>query len=75
MTKLVTGPTKFTTTARVSTASLSRGSVVYATGTALRRKSTLIVTLHSVRDQLKAGRYTLTLIDGHRHEHETVTIA
>ncbi|MGD0272343.1 MAG: FG-GAP-like repeat-containing protein [Gaiellaceae bacterium] len=56
-TKLVSGTVKFTTASVVMRASLSRGGVLYATGTA-SRKSGLV--LRSLRRVL-AGRYTLTL--------------
>jgi hypothetical protein len=62
-TKLVSGTVKFTTASAVRRASLSRGGVLYATGTVTKKG----LKLHALR-RVRAGRYTLTLRyhQGHR---------
>jgi hypothetical protein len=57
--KLVSGPVK-TASGRAARARLSRGTVVYATGTAVRRGSRTQLVLQPVR-RLRPGRYTLRL--------------
>jgi hypothetical protein len=74
-TKLVTGPVTFSATARASSASLSRGRALYATGTARRNGTKLVLTLLTARRRLTQGRYTLTLSHGRKHQRETITIA
>jgi len=70
-TKLVSGVVKFTTTFKAAT--LSRGRVVYATGSGERTGKTTKLTLRALR-RLTPGRYTLTLGSrGHRAV-EAVTI-
>jgi hypothetical protein len=72
-TRLTSSPVKFTTTGVATTAVLSRGGVVYATGTATRsgNQTRLLLT---PRRRLVKGRYTLMLTRRHRHQRETVTI-
>jgi len=72
-TRLTSAPVKFTTTGVATTAVLSRGGVVYATGTATRsgNRTRLLLT---PRRRLVEGRYTLTLTRRHEHQRETVTI-
>jgi hypothetical protein len=65
--KLVTGPITFTATA--SRATLSRGRVIYATGTATASR----LRLHS-RRALPPGHYTLTLTSHHKTTRQTITI-
>lgn len=66
-TKLISGPITFTATA--SKAALSRGRVIYATGTATG--SRLRLQLHR---RLRPGRYTLTLTSHHQTTRQTITI-
>jgi hypothetical protein len=72
-TRLTSSPVKFTTTGVATAAVLSRGGVVYATGTATRsgNQTRLLLT---PRRRLVKGRYTLTLARRHMHRRETVTI-
>ena len=72
-TKLTSAPVTFTTTASVA-AVLSRGGVVYATGSAERSgvNAKLLLTL---RRPLGNGRYTLTLTRDGRRSRETIAIA
>lgn len=57
-TKLVTGTVKFTTALKAAT--LSRGRVLYATGSGQRTGRTTTLTMRPLR-RLTAGRYTLRL--------------
>ncbi len=73
-TKLTSSPVTFTTTRGLAAAVLSRGDVVYATGSAIRlgtRSQLLLRPLHAI----SAGRYLLTLTHGREHQRETITIA
>jgi len=54
--KLVSGAVKITTTSAVRRASLTRGGVLYATGTVTKKG----LRLHALR-RVRAGRYTLTI--------------
>ena len=67
-TKLVSGVVKFTTSAATA-ATLSRGRVVYATGSAVRSGQTTKLMLRPLR-HLKPGRYTLKL--GARAHHQVI---
>lgn len=73
MTKLVTSPIKFTTVGSATAAVLSRGKVVYATGSVLGTgtKTKLLLT---PRHNIAKGTYTLTLTHRHRRQREIVTI-
>jgi hypothetical protein len=64
--RLVSGTVKFTTTSVVRRASLSRGGVLYATGTVTKKG----LKLHALR-RVRSGRYTLTL--RYRQGHMNVT--
>ncbi len=66
-TKLVSSPVKFTTSAAKAT--LSRGRVIYATGTASASRLRL-----QTRRALRPGRYTLTLTSHHKTTRQTITI-
>lgn len=71
--KLTSKPVKFTTARDLSSAVLSRGDVVYATGSASRvgkSMKLLLTPLRTIRD----GRYTLKLARGRARERETITI-
>lgn len=73
-TKLTTSPIKFTTAGNFIAAVLSRGHVVYATGSATRagkRTKLLLAPLHKIRK----GSYTLTLTHGRKRQHEPIVIA
>jgi Collagen triple helix repeat (20 copies)/Kelch motif len=72
-TKLTSSPVKFTTAVASSLAVLSRGRVIYATGSAgrLGNKTKLQLT---PRRQLGRGTYTLTLTNGRKQQRETITI-
>jgi hypothetical protein len=72
-TRLTSSPVKFTITGVATSAVLSRGGVVYATGTATRSGSQTRLLL-TPRRRLVKGRYTLTLTRRHKHQRETVTI-
>ena len=72
-TRLTSSPVKFTTTGVATTAVLSRGGVVYATGTAARSGSQTRLLLIP-RRRLVRGRYILTLTRRHQHQRETITI-
>jgi hypothetical protein len=57
----------------VTAAVLTRGTLVYATGSAIHtgRNTRLVLTrLHKIRE----GRYTLTLTHGQHRQRETITI-
>jgi hypothetical protein len=71
-TKLVSSPAKFT--AASARATISRGSLVVATGTATIRHGTVRLQL-SAADHLRPGRYTLTLIDRHHRTQTTIIVA
>jgi hypothetical protein len=60
-TKLLSGTVKFTTAS--ARATLSRHGIVYAAGTARRRRGRMSLRLIAVRS-LRPGRYTLTLTSG-----------
>ena len=69
--KLVSGTVKFTTaTAR---ATLSRGHMVYATGTAVRWHGAERLSLR-IRRRLTPGRYTLTVTEGSARHLSTLVI-
>ena len=73
-TKLTSSPVTFTTTRDLAAAVLSRGDIVYATGSAIRlgtRSQLLLRPLHKI----STGRYLLTLTHGRQHQRETITIA
>jgi streptogramin lyase len=70
-TKVVGGVVKFTTA--VKSATLSRGRVVYATGTGERTGKTTKLTLRASR-RLTSGRYTLKLGSGRHETTEAVTV-
>jgi hypothetical protein len=73
-TKLTSSPVKFSSARSVIAVVLSRGDVVYATGSAIRasNKTKLLLTpLHYIRK----GSYTLTLTRGRNRQRETITIA
>jgi hypothetical protein len=72
-TKLTSKPVKFKTAADVSTAVLSRGAVVYATGSAIRagKRTKLLLT---PRRKIRDGSYTLKLTHRRDHQRETITI-
>jgi hypothetical protein len=65
--KLVSGTVKFTTKSAVRRASLSRGGVLYATGTVTNKG----LKLHALR-HVRAGRYTLTLRYQQGHKQMTM---
>jgi hypothetical protein len=72
-TKLTSKPVKFKTAGDVSSAVLSRGDIVYATGSAIRsgRSTRLLLTpLRKIRD----GSYTLKLTRGRVRQRETIMI-
>jgi hypothetical protein len=72
-TKLTSSPVKFTTSRDLTAAALSRGDVVYATGSAIRTgKNTKLwlIVLHKIRK----GSYTLTLTDGRSWRREAIRI-
>lgn len=70
--KLVTAPVTFNTTG-ASAAVLSRGGLVYATGSAIGsgRKTKLLL---AARRRIREGRYTLTVTHGRTHQRQTITI-
>jgi streptogramin lyase len=70
--KLVTGPVTFKTTG-ASAAVLSRGGLVYATGSAIGsgRKTKLLL---AARRRIREGRYTLTVTHGRTHQRQKITI-
>jgi hypothetical protein len=72
-TKLVSSPVTITTTGASIAAVLSRGRVVYATGSATvsGKHTKLLLTL---RRSIVKGNYTLTLARGRKRQHETITI-
>ncbi len=73
-TRLTSSPVTFTTTRALAAAVLSRGDVVYATGSAIRlgtRSQLLLTALHKI----STGSYLLTLTHGRKHQRETITIA
>ena len=72
-TKLTSSPVKFTTAGAVTAAVLTRGNVVYATGSAIHtgKKTKLLLTR---RHNIRRGSYTLTLTRGRHHQRETITI-
>jgi sugar lactone lactonase YvrE len=72
-TKLTSKPVKFKTAADVSSAVLSRGAVVYATGSAIRAGDSTKLLL-TPRRKIRDGSYTLKLTHGRDHQRETITI-
>ncbi len=66
MTKLASGPVKFTTTAAAARATVSRAGVVYATGYAWRTHNGLRTRLVA-RLRMSPGRYTLALTNRPGH--------
>jgi hypothetical protein len=71
--KLTSSPVKFTTAGTAMTADLSRGKVLYATGSAIDsgRQTRLLL---SPRRSIAKGSYTLTLTHGRKRQSETITI-
>ncbi len=71
--ELVTGPVTFTAAGAAIAAVLSRGKVVYATGSAIDsgKKTKLLLT---PRHNLGEGSYMLTLTRGRKRQRETITI-
>jgi hypothetical protein len=73
-TKLTSSPVKFTTSGRTAlVASLARGKIVYAVGSAIRSHASTRLLL-TARRSLVRGRYTLTLTHGRKRQRETITI-
>jgi ribulose-5-phosphate 4-epimerase/fuculose-1-phosphate aldolase len=73
-TKLTSSPVTVKTTGDVVAAVVSRGDVVYATGSAIRlgkRTKLSLTPLH----RISTGRYLLTLTHGRKYQRETITIA
>ena len=72
-TKLTSSPITITATGGAMSAALSRGKVVYATGSAVvsGRHTKLLLTL---RRSIVKGNYTLTLVRGRKRLRETITI-
>jgi streptogramin lyase len=72
--KLTSSPVKFTTVGTAIAADLSRGKVLYATGSAIDsgRQTRLLL---SPRRTIAKGSYTLTLTHGRKRRSETITIA
>jgi hypothetical protein len=62
-TKLVSGTVKFTATGSAARATLSRGGVVFAIGSARSNYGRMSLRLAPLR-VLRPGKYTLTLIRG-----------
>jgi hypothetical protein len=73
-TSLTSKPVQFTTSEAVRTATLSRGDVIYATGSAILAGKRAKLLLTPLRN-MKKGRYTLTLTRGHNRHRETITIS
>jgi len=73
-TKLTSSPVTITTAGASLTALLSRGTVVFATGSATRsgNQTKLLMT---TRRHIGKGSYTLTLTRGRERQRETITIA
>jgi hypothetical protein len=72
-TKLTSKPVKFKTGGDVSTAVLSRGDIVYATGSAIRAGKNTKLLLTPLR-KIRGGSYTLKLTHGQHRQRETITI-
>jgi hypothetical protein len=73
-TKLTSSPVKFKTSGRTAfAASLARGKVVYAVGSAIRSRASTKLLL-TPRRTLVRGRYTLTLTHGRKRQREAITI-
>lgn len=72
-TKLVTSPVKFTTVGAATAAVLSRGKLIYATGSVLG-KGMKIKLLLAPRRNIAKGTYTLTLTRDHKRQRAIVTI-
>jgi hypothetical protein len=72
-TELTSAPVTITTTGTSIAAVLSRGKLVYATGSATisGKHTKLLLTLHR---SIGKGNYTLTLARGRKRQHETITI-
>jgi hypothetical protein len=73
-TKLTSSPVTITTTGAPVAAVLSRGDVVYATGSAISAGNDTALLLRP-RHKLGKGSYTLTLTHGRKRRRETITIA
>ena len=72
-TKLMSSPITITTAGASIAAVLSRGKVVYATGSATKsRKQTKLLLIP--RQRIRKGSYTLTLTHGPERLHEPITI-
>jgi hypothetical protein len=72
-TRFVTGPVKFTTVGAATAAVLSRGKLVYATGSVLgagMKTKLLLIPRHNIAK----GTYTLMLNHRHKRQREIVTI-
>jgi hypothetical protein len=72
-TKLTSKPVKFKTAAALSSAVLSRGDIVYATGSAIRAGKNTKLLLTPLR-KIRGGSYTLKLTHGRERHRETITI-
>ena len=74
VTKLTSSPVTFRSTGARIAAVLSRGKVLYATGSAIysgKQTKLLLTTPHNIGK----GSYTLTLKHGRQRQRETITIA
>lgn len=69
----MSSPVTITTTGASIAAALSRGKVVYASGSATvsGKHTKLLLTLHR---SIVKGNYTLTLTRGRKRQHEIITI-
>jgi hypothetical protein len=72
-TKLTSSPVKFTTAGDRIAAVLSRGGVVYATGSAVRAGKQTKLLLSPLRT-IGKGRYSLALTHGRNRQRETIMI-
>ena len=72
--RLVTGPIKFTTAGAAVKASISRGSVLYATGVSVPTGAGHSQVILRELRRLRAGRYTLTLRHRRRILRREITI-
>ena len=73
-TKLTSSPVRFTTAGASIAAVLSRGKIIYATGSAIDSGKRTKLLL-SPRRNIGKGSYTLTLTHGRKRQRETITIA
>jgi hypothetical protein len=72
--KLTSSPVKFTTAGTAITAALSRGKILYATGSAIDSGKQTKLLLLRPRRTIAKGSYTLTLTRGRKRRSETITI-